>query len=141
MVIVDTDVLVKCLQDNKACKNEVTHLLEMQAGVLTPIQIAEVNTHALTEELPLINAFFDLFKLKSFDRKSAELAGEFMQQYKPYYEFLTISDCLVAALASINGFEIYTLNPKHFPMTEVKLYQKSIEALKLKTKERLFNLQ
>lgn len=138
MVIIDTDVLIKALQNSKTILAEVTQLLEMQAGVVTPVQIAEVNANALPEELALINHFFDLFKFKSFDRKTTELAGEFMQQYKPYYPGLTTADCLVGALASINNFEIYTLQPQHFPMTEVRLYLKTPVILKAKTKERLF---
>lgn len=137
MVIIDTDVLIKCLQSKKTYVNEVTEILETQAGVITPVQVSEVYAHALAEELPLISSFFDLFKVEEFDRKVAEQAGEFMQQYKQYYPELTISDCLVGAVAALNEYEIYTLHPKHFPMTEVRLYHKTIAAITTRTKPML----
>mgnify|MGYP001442351332 CR=1 FL=1 len=141
MVIVDTDVIIKCLQQKKTYLAEVTGLLEMAAGVITPVQITEVYSHALSEELPMIGAFFDLFKAEKFDRKVAELAGEFMQQYKPFYPNLTTADCLVAAVAALKEYEVYTLHPQHFPMTEVRLYHKTINAITASTKPRLENFE
>ncbi len=141
MVIVDTDVLIKCLKDEKEHVSEVTELLETKAGIITPVQISEVYSHALSEEMPMISAFFDLFEVEKFDRKTAELAGEFMQQYKPYHSDLTTSDCLVGAAAAINDHEVYTLQPKHFPMTEVRLYHKTINAITVKSKKRLANVE
>jgi predicted nucleic acid-binding protein len=141
MVIVDTDVIIKCLQQKKTYLTEVTSLLEMSSAVITPVQISEVYSHALAEELPMIGAFFDLFKVEKFDRKVAELAGEFMQQYKPFYPSLTTADCLVGAVAALGEYEVYTLHPQHFPMTEVRLYHKTISAITAATKPRLQNLE
>lgn len=139
MVIVDTDILIKCLGHVKAYKEEVTKLLEAQAAILTPVQVAEVYSHALHEELPLIGTFFDLFKMVDFDRSTANLAGEFYQQYKAFYPELSISDCLVGAAAALGEHEIYTMTANHFPMTEVKLYSKTIASLTARTKTRLQN--
>ncbi len=140
MVIIDTDVIIKCLQNEKEYMDEVTELLKNQAAVITPVQIAEVYSYALAEELPMIGTFFDLFQVEEFGKKHAELAGEFMQQYKQFYEFLTISDCLVGAVSALNNYEIFTLTPKHFPMTEVRLYHKTIKAITAKSKQRLINI-
>jgi predicted nucleic acid-binding protein len=140
MVIIDTDVLIKCLQQKKTYLAEVTALLESQAAVITPVQITEVYGQALPEELPMLNSFFELFEVQGFDRETAEMAGEFIQQYKPFYPELTTADCLVAAVAAINEYEIYTLHPKHFPMTQVRLYHKTIKALTASSKPRLENI-
>lgn len=139
MVIIDTDIIIKSLKAEESYKKEVTEILESQAGIITPVQIAEVYFHALSEEYSLINSFFNLFKVENFTKKRGELAGEFMQQYKPYYPELTISDCLVAAVAADTGAEIYTLHPKHFPMTQVQLYHKTIESITKTSKPRLIN--
>lgn len=140
MVIVDTDVIIKCLKGEEDFREEVTDLLEMKSAMITPVQIAEVYSHTLPDELPLIGAFFDLFITKQFTRKIAEQAGEFLHQYKPYYPELTISDCLVGATAAQEEAEIYTLHPKHFPMTEVRLYHKTVEVITARTKDRLGNV-
>jgi predicted nucleic acid-binding protein len=139
MVIIDTDVLIKCLKKDEQHLNEVTELLQSKSAAITPVQLSEVYGHTLPEELPLVGAFFELFEFKQFNRKVSELAGEFLHQYKPYYPQLTISDCLVAAVAAEAEAEIYTLHPKHFPMTEVRLYHKTINALTAKSKPRLAN--
>jgi predicted nucleic acid-binding protein len=139
MVIIDTDVLIKCLKNEQEFVDEVTELLESQAAVITPVQITEVYSHALAEDLPMISSFFDLFKVEQFGRKTGELAGEFWQQYKKHYLDLTTADCLMGACAAINEYEIYTLHPKHFPMTEVTLYYKTIQSTIVKTKPRLAN--
>lgn len=141
MVIVDTDILIASLKGDNNYREEVIDLLESKSGLLTPVQVSEVYAHTLPEELPLVSAFFDLFEMIQFDRKVSELAGEFMHQYKPFYPNLTVTDCLVGASAALNEAEIYTLHPKHFPMTQVQLYHKTIKALTAKTKERLLNLE
>lgn len=140
MVIIDTDVLIRCLRGEAQFREEVVELLESKSALITPVQIAEVYAYTLPEELPLIGAFFDLFEVIQFNRKVSELAGEFMHQYKPFYPELTISDALVGAAAAVNEVEIFTLHPKHFPMTQVRLYHKTIKAMTAKTKTRLLNV-
>lgn len=139
MVLVDTDVLIKCLQAEPEFMQEVTELLEAKSAIITPIQTAEVYGNTIPEEVPAVNAFLQLFEFVEFDPKIAEQAGEFLHQYKPYYETLTVSDCLIGATAAHYEAEIYTLHPKHFPMTEVRLYHKTIKAITAKTKPRLGN--
>lgn len=136
MVIVDTDVLVSCLKGEEVAKNEVTGLLEAKTGLITPIQQAEVYANTLPEELPAVSSFFNLFECINFDRETAELAGEFMHQYSQFYPDLTIADCLVGAAAAKQEAEIYTHHPQHFPMTEVKLYYKTIDSITKKSKPR-----
>jgi predicted nucleic acid-binding protein len=139
MVIIDTDIIIKSLQNSEEEKKETEELLESQAAVITPIQITEVYSHAEKDDFPAISSFFDLFDIQNFDREVAEMAAEFMQQYKEFYPKLTTSDCLVGALAAINDYEIYTNYPDHFPMTEVQLYHKTIKKITAKSKPRLAN--
>jgi predicted nucleic acid-binding protein len=139
MVLIDTDILIKSLQNSTDEKEELEELLENQAGVITPIQISEVYSHAETDDYPAISKFFDLFEIENFSREVSELAGEFMQQYKEFYPNLTIVDCLLGAIASENDYEIYTNAPEHFPMTEVQLYHKTIKKITAKSKPRLAN--
>jgi predicted nucleic acid-binding protein len=141
MVIIDTDIIVKCLKGEENFRREVSDLLENKLAIITPVQIAEVYAHTLSDEIALINAFFDLFEFIRFDRKISEQAGLFFNQYKKFYPELTISDCLVGAVAAQQEAEIYTMHPKHFPMTEVRLYHKTIQAITLKSKQRLENIE
>lgn len=137
MVIVDTDVLAKALAKDNEHFEEISSLLKFKGAAITPAQIAEVYTLTSTDETPVVQQFLNLFQIWEFTAEVGKLAGEFLQQYQTYYPDLTILDCLVGATATINDAEIYTMAPKHFPMTEVRLYHKTIKAITAKSKSRM----
>jgi len=46
----------------------------------------------------------------------ARRAGELMRQYRRSHSTVGLGDYLIAATAEIEGFELATLNVRHFPM-------------------------
>ncbi len=137
MVLIDSDVISACLAGKKTHVREVTDLLELKAASTTTFQLAEIYAKTKHEDLASVKAFLDLFSNLEITASAAEMAGEFWQQYSPYYPTLTVADCLVAATAVISGAEIYTLHPKNFPMTQVSLYHRTIRSITAKSKLRL----
>lgn len=140
MVLVDSDIILEFLQGKQPSASEIAELCRAQAGMITPIQVAELEATAKTDEqLGLIREALALFDIAEVTHTEAKQAAAFMRQYGHHYEKLSLADCLVAAVAVANDCEVYTNKPQHFPMTEVQLYHKTIEAITAKSTPRLAN--
>jgi predicted nucleic acid-binding protein len=49
-------------------------------------------------------------------------AGRYLQKYTKSHS-LELGDALIAASASLSGLSLWTLNRKHYPMPEVRLFK------------------
>lgn len=53
------------------------------------------------------------------DKEVGKLAGEFIRAYGKSHN-VTMADALIGSAAKLNGFKLWTLNKKHYPMLEAK---------------------
>ncbi|MFW5702931.1 MAG: PIN domain-containing protein [Candidatus Dojkabacteria bacterium] len=139
MVLLETDVLVKFLRDDPDIAPQIEELLSCKAGIITPVQATELVSYTAPDEVAILWQFLSQIQMTDITSEDSFQAGKYLNQYGPHYSELTVIDCLVAAVAVTKDAEIFTLNPAHFPMTEVKLFNSGLSALKAKTKERLQN--
>jgi predicted nucleic acid-binding protein len=104
---------------------------------LTDEQVAQLDRPARAEGVSraeLIRQLLDRLLHSESDRLSADVAaidasfgisptvagraGEFRRSYRRSHAAIGTADCLIAASADVNGFELATLNLEHFPMFE-----------------------
>lgn len=52
----------------------------------------------------------------------AEKAAEFIRRYRREGISLQLPDAVIAATAAVNDLILVTLNPKHYPMPEIRKY-------------------
>jgi predicted nucleic acid-binding protein len=66
---------------------------------------------------------YDIFEIIPVSREIAETAGECRERYAGKSIKLPIIDMLIAATAMINRSILVTRNIKHFPISDVDIYQ------------------
>ena len=119
MIMIDTDIIIWILRENKEIKEKFIATIIRTKGYLflTPIQIAELYTGVKEKERAKIEKFIDSFNIIDIDRKIGKLAGEFINKYGKSHN-VTIADAIIGASTKIHELKLWTLNKKHYPMFE-----------------------
>lgn len=82
---------------------------------------AEVGAGLRPGEQATTEAFFHARGEVVIDAETGRRAGAYLSRYAGAHG-LEIADALVAAAASTAGLSLWTLNRKHYPMDDLRLY-------------------
>lgn len=96
-------------------------LAEKDAVAVSAITVAEVYKNVFPGELVIAEDFFTTHPVIPITHEIAKEGGLYWQQYVKRVKKLTITDCLIAATVKLQDFVLYTLNVRHFPMTDIKI--------------------
>ena len=122
-VLYDTDVIVQILRGRKAI---VEAALDLEVTGIptycTAISWAEIYAGIRAGEEPMTQAFFEARGEVVLDARVGRHAGGYLSRYARSHG-VEIADALVAAAAATSGFHLWTLNRKHYPMTDVRFYE------------------
>lgn len=116
MRLFDTDVLIEHLKGNRAATNL---LLEASGDGLAACSVLtrfELLAGMRSNERPKIRSLLDSLTNIDSSVDIATRAGEWARTYRRSHEGISAIDYLIAATADIHGFDLLTLNVKHFPM-------------------------
>ncbi|MEW5921592.1 MAG: type II toxin-antitoxin system VapC family toxin [Bacillota bacterium] len=121
IVLFDTNILI----DHLKGKTEATSVLQdcihnqilLGCSVITIIEL-------LSGMRPEENSKLELF-LSGFDKidvtnKIARSAGIYMHKYRKSYG-INMADAIIAASAKHTDAKLYTLNTKHYPMSDIEV--------------------
>jgi predicted nucleic acid-binding protein len=123
-LLLDTDIVIQLLKKNNDVLEYFIGLHEQGVEFyLSPIVIAEIYVGAFKKEHPEIEAFFNLCTRLTLDAKTAKQAGLFAAQYRKAYQGISLEDYLLAATAEQLACPLWTRNKKHYPMTEIVLFE------------------
>ncbi len=124
MIVIDTDILIWILRENENVKVRFTDLVTETNGYvfITPIQVAEIYAGLREKEKVKTERFLESLNIIDIDKEVGKLAGEFIQEYGKSHN-VTMADALIGAAVKLNGFRLWTLNKKHYPMLEAKEFQ------------------
>lgn len=119
MVVIDTDILIWILRGEEKVKSRFTDMVVETNGFvfITPVQVAEIFAGLKVNEKIKAHAFLESLNMIDIDKQIGEIAGEYIGKYKKSHS-VTLADALVGASAKMNGFKLWTLNKKHYPMFE-----------------------
>jgi predicted nucleic acid-binding protein len=121
-VLYDSDVIIEILRGRPRVIEDAT-VLE-GGGVptyCTAVAIAEIHAGIRRGEEPLTEAFFDARGEVVLDARVGRRAGAYLARYAKSHG-VEIADALVAAAAATSGLRLWTLNRKHYPMSDVSFY-------------------
>lgn len=125
MYLLDTDVVIWHLRN----KSEIVALVESlsQAGRLgiSALTRLEVGIGVKERERGSTREFLAALKTYEVNGEIADMAGEFIRRYQAQGITLDIVDAVIAATAVANDLSLVTLNTRHYPMPEVRLYFES----------------
>jgi predicted nucleic acid-binding protein len=121
-VLLDSDIVIEILRGRA---QTVADLRATEAqGVSTyccAIAWAEVTAGVRPGEETLTEAFFNARGEVVIDAETGRRAGGYLLRYAKSHG-VEIADALVAAAASTTGLHLWTLNRKHYPMEDLRLY-------------------
>ena len=119
--LVDTDVLVEILRNNRVVAEEL-RVLYRAGHVLcySPVTKAEIYGGLREQERRVTQVLFREMQCFPIDDRIGEIAGEYLRTYRAQHGVM-LADALVAASAVANRAELITFNLRHYPMPEVKV--------------------
>ena len=121
-VLYDSDVIIEILRGRFQVVEAAT--VVEGGGVPTycaAVTVAEVYAGVRRGEEPLTDAFLAARGEVVLDAKIGRRAGEYLARYAKSHG-VEIADALIAAAASVSGLQLWTLNRKHYPMTDLRFY-------------------
>ncbi len=120
--LVDSDVLIEVLRNNTATADELKSLHRARHTLCySPITKAEI-VHGLRkgEEDRTLRLFSEMECLL-IDDNIGQKAGEYLRSYRKSHG-LQLADALIAATAFCQQAVLFTLNRRHYPMTDVRFH-------------------
>lgn len=121
-VLIDTDVVIECLRNNKNVIAELLKLYDDGSIIYySPVTICEIYCGIREGEAEIVENFFDQLESLPVTDKIGEKAGRYQNVYRKSHS-LELGDALIAATANINQLLLYTFNRKHYPMGDVQLH-------------------
>lgn len=122
MYLLDTDIIVWISRDRKDVLEAVQKTAKTDFVGVTTISIAEIYAGIRPTEVSLVENFFDQQEVLPITREIATQGGYYWQAYVKKFQKLSLADCLVAATAKLNNAVILTLNTRHYPMPDIKIF-------------------
>jgi predicted nucleic acid-binding protein len=122
-VLLDSDVVIEILRGRGKIAGELA-AVEM-SGIPTyccAITWAEVGAGLRPGEEPTTDTFFQARGEVVIDAATGRRAGAYLSRYAKSHH-VELGDALIAAAASTAGLSLWTLNRKHYPMEDVRLYE------------------
>ena len=121
-ILLDSDVIIAWLRGYQPIAGTVLHMLESGHSLLwTPVSIAEIFAGARKNESSRLEALFQILETLPISETIGKKAGYYLQKYSKSHS-LELGDALIAASAGMANLSLWTLNKKHYPMTEVRLF-------------------
>jgi predicted nucleic acid-binding protein len=123
-LLLDTDIVIQLLKKRSDVLECFIDLHEQGVEFfLSPVVIAEIYAGTFKIEHPEIEAFFNLCTRWTLDAKTAKQAGLFAAQYGKACQGISLEDYLLAATAAQLACPLWTHNKKHYPMSEIVLFE------------------
>jgi len=121
---IDSDVLIWHLRGEKKARNFLRRRRdggedELWTGAM---QRAEVVFFMREHEREMTMEFLSQFRTEPVDQALVDEAGALFRQWNPSHG-IDVNDAFLAASAKRTGGKIFSLNKKHYPMSDVLIAQ------------------
>lgn len=122
-VLLDSDVVIEILRGNPKVR-AIADGLEA-AGTptfCTAVSWAEVYQGLKPGEEPSTDDFFEARGEVVLDARTGRHAGKYLARFARSHG-LEVPDALIAAAAATTGLRLWTLNRRHYPMKDVRVFE------------------
>lgn len=116
MILVDSDVLIAHLRGSPSARDWLRDTRSRGPVAISVVSIAEITGGMRSAERREVWRLFSVFHAEPANELVARRAGELMRQYRRSHTGIGLGDYLIAATADVKGFQLATLNVRHFPM-------------------------
>ena len=118
MILVDTDVLIAHLRGLPEARGWLAQAREAGPLAISAVTVAELTGGMRSGERTAVWGLLARLTTEPVTDLVARRAGELMRTYRRSHQSIGTADYLIAATADISGYELATLNVRHFPMFE-----------------------
>ncbi len=116
MILVDSDVVVAHLRGLDVAHDWLCVARQRGPLAISVVSITEITGGMRSGERREVWRLLTTFRAAPVSELIARRAGEFMRTYQRSHSGIGLGDFLIAATADVEGYELATLNVKHFPM-------------------------
>ena len=121
MYLLDTDIIIWVLRDHQKYLDLFEELSNRGSLFISTITISEVYKNIFPQELIKTERLLNDLQVYDITSTIAKQAGLYWKEYSKNLKNLNITDCLIAATATVNDLTLVSLNLKHFPMEDIKI--------------------
>lgn len=119
MILVDSDVLICHLRGMEVARDWLVDARRRAGPLATSVVcVAEIAGGMRSAERRPVTRLLDSLHAVPVNRAIAWHAGELRRLYHRSHHAIGTPDYLIAATALVTGYELATLNVRHFPMIE-----------------------
>ena len=121
---IDSDVLIDFFKKKPEAAKLIEELGSLGKTAISVISVAELRAGWSNKDAAIyLPRLYNIFEVISITQDIAEKAGEIREQHSKKGSKLPTIDALIGATAIIYKYCLVTRNIKHFPMSEIDLYQ------------------
>ena len=120
--LLDTGPLILHLRGRKKAVRLMRGLGKSGRMAISVITRLEVRAGMHPDEKYATQKLLSRFVTYAVNRDIADKAGDYIREYRARGFTLSVPDAVIAATAVLHKLTLVTLNPKHFPMPELRLY-------------------
>jgi predicted nucleic acid-binding protein len=121
-ILLDSDVIIAWLRGQDPFVRLLPALLGEGEGLAwTPVSVAEIFAGARKGEERQLESLFLVLESLTLSAQIGRKAGRYLNTYSRSHG-VELGDALIAATAHANDVPLWTLNRRHYPMTDIRLY-------------------
>ena len=119
MILIDSDVLICHLRGMEVARDWLVDARRRAGSLATSVVcIAEISGGMRSGERRAVTRLLDSLQAVPVNRAIAWRAGELRRTYHRSHHTIGTADYLIAATALVAGYELATLDTRHFPMIQ-----------------------
>lgn len=127
-VVVDTDVVIWALRGSHEFVQALNELRSRAPVLISTATIAELYAGVKPREIPSLEEMLRIVGRLRMDDDIARRAGGYLRQFERSHG-LDLADALIAASCVAAEAPLWTLNRKHYPMSEIRFLDPLAERL------------
>ena len=121
-ILLDSDVIIEWLRGSQPIAGSLLNLLDGGHNLLwTPVSVVEIFVGVRKSESARIESLFLILEMLPISVHVGKRAGQYLQKYSRSHS-VELGDALIAASACEARLTLWTLNRKHYPMPEIRLF-------------------
>jgi predicted nucleic acid-binding protein len=121
-ILLDSDVIIAWLRGQDPFVRLLPELLGAgQVLAWTPVSVAEIFAGARKREERQLGDLFLVLETLTLSGQIGRKAGRYLNAYSRSHG-VELGDALIAATAHGNAVPLWTLNRRHYPMTDIQFF-------------------
>jgi predicted nucleic acid-binding protein len=121
-ILLDSDVIIAWLRGQDPFVELLPELLgQGQVLAWTPVSVAEIFAGARKREERRLEDLFLVLESLTLSAQVGRKAGRYLNAYSRSHG-VELGDALIAATAHANDMPLWTLNRRHYPMTDIQFF-------------------